>query len=257
MLFLQNKNISGILVKYLDQPQWPCSKIWNLISCGHLIEHLVGKNPENQLYCGQRCSSSLEPCSHARGHLHGRTQPPLPRPEPWDMEEKRKNPPRTPSLLPLLSARCRPAWPRQRRPTEPRHQDRTPPARVQGRSARCCPSHVARAPAPATFWPPSPPTSWPIKAPSEHTNEHAPLPASSQTSSFPPVLFRLTSPAPPASYWTWVAPPRSASVEQGDAGKWRRRAAGVFFAPRRQALLPLCRASPSNTRPCNAGELQP
>jgi hypothetical protein len=54
-----------------------------------------------------------------------------------------------------------------------------------------------------------------------------------------------------------VAPSRSASVGQADAGNWRRSAAGVFSAPRRQALLPLrASPSPSSSSLC-AGELPP
>jgi hypothetical protein len=51
---------------------------------------------------------------------------------------KRRTPPGPPLLSFFLSASCRPAWSRQRRPTEPHRQDRTPLAREQGRHARCC-----------------------------------------------------------------------------------------------------------------------
>jgi hypothetical protein len=51
--FQHNKNISGTLAEYLDNSNWNFSKIQNLNSCGHLIEHLVGKNPGNRFYCGQ------------------------------------------------------------------------------------------------------------------------------------------------------------------------------------------------------------
>jgi hypothetical protein len=113
------------------------------------------------------------------------------------MEEKRKNAPRTPSLLPLLSARRRPSGPRQCRPTVPRRRDQAPLAREQGCRARCCSSHVARAPAPATYWTSLPSLSWPIKTPAEPTNERTPLPASSQTPSLLPARSRSTWPAPP------------------------------------------------------------
>jgi hypothetical protein len=115
--------------------------------------------------------------------------------------------------------------------------------------------HIARAPAPVSFWTPSPPTLWPIKAPADQTNELAPLPATSQTPSLLSARSRSKQPATPVSHWTQAAPPRSTPVEQEDAGKWRRRAAGVFSAPHRWALLPLHRAPPSNTRHCTAGEL--
>jgi hypothetical protein len=114
------------------------------------------------------------------------------------MEEKRKNAPRTPSLLPLLPARHRPPWPRQSRPTAPRRRDQTPPAREQGHHARCCSSCVARAPAPASYWTPSPSTPWPIKTPSDQTNELTPLTARSRTPSLPPARSRSTQPSTPA-----------------------------------------------------------
>jgi hypothetical protein len=44
MLFLQNKNSSRTLVQYVDEPRWPFSKFQNSNSCGHLTEHLEGKN---------------------------------------------------------------------------------------------------------------------------------------------------------------------------------------------------------------------
>jgi hypothetical protein len=54
-----------------------------------------------------------------------------------------------------------------------------------------------------------------------------------------------------------AAPPRRAAAGREDAGIWRRSAAGVFSARRRQALLPLrASPSPSSSSPC-AGELQP
>jgi hypothetical protein len=99
--------------------------------------------------------------------------------------------------------------------------------------------------------------SWPIKAPSEHTIERTPSPASPQTPSLLPALSRSTSPAPPASYWTREAPPRSASVRQADAGNWRRSAAGVFSAPRRQVLLPLCASPSPSSSSLDAGEPSP
>jgi hypothetical protein len=184
-------------------------------------------------------------------------QPPLPRPRPCDMGGEGRSRPDPPFSVPLLSARRRPAWPRQRRPTMLRRRDQTPPARPQGRPARLCPCTSPDHPAPATYWTPLPPPSWPIKSPAEHTNERTPLPASSQTPSLPPVRSRSLQPSTPASYWTRVAPPRWAAAGRADAGKWRRSAAGVFSAPRRQALLPL-RASPSpSSSSLHAGGLPP
>jgi hypothetical protein len=164
---------------------------------------------------------------------------------------------RTPLSVPLLSARCRPSWPRQRRPTVPRRRDQAPPARPQGRRARYRQCTSPGPPAPATYWTPLPPPSWPIKSPAEHTSERTPLPASSQTPSLPPVCSRSLQPSTPVSYWTRVAPPRWAAAGRADAGKWRRSAAGVFSAPRRRVLLPL-RASPSpSSSSLHAGELLP
>jgi hypothetical protein len=68
----------------------------------------------------------------------------------------------TPLSVPLLSARCRPSWPRQRRPTVPRRRDQAPPARAQGRRARLCPCTSPEHPASATHWTPLSPPSWPI-----------------------------------------------------------------------------------------------
>jgi hypothetical protein len=143
-------------------------------------------------------------------------------------------------------------------PTHSTSSPRPNPSSMPPRPPRTASAmHVARTPAQATYWTPSPSASWPIKTPSEHTNELTPLPASPQTSSLPPVRSRSQQPSTPASYWTREAPPRSASVGQADAGKWRRSAAGVFSAPRRQALLPL-RASPSpSSSSLRAGELPP
>jgi hypothetical protein len=104
---------------------------------------------------------------------------------------------------------------------------------------------------------PSPSASWPIKTPAEPTNERTPLPASSQTPSLPPLRSHSQQPSTPASYWTREALPRSASVGQADAGKWRRSAAGVFFAPRRQALLPLRTSLSPSSSSLDAGELPP
>jgi hypothetical protein len=163
--------------------------------------------------------------------------------------------PDPPFSVPLPSARRRPSWPHHRLPTVPRRRDQTPPARPQGRRARLRPCTSSVHPAPATHWTPLSPPSWPIKAPSDHAVELTPLPASSQTPSLPPVRSRSLQPLTPASYWPREAPPRSASVGQADAGKWRRSAAGVFSTPRRQALLPL-RASPSSSS-LDAGELPP
>jgi hypothetical protein len=148
------------------------------------------KIQKNRLYCGQRCSSSLEPCSHARGHLRGRApaSPAPTRAVRHGGEEEEHT--QTPLSSPLLSARCRPAWARQSMPTVPRRRGSTPPARAQSRSARLCsrtsPDTPPRPPletlAPAPFWP--------IKSPSEHTSELTPAPASSQTSSLPLALSR-------------------------------------------------------------------
>jgi hypothetical protein len=88
-------------------------------------------------------------------------------------------------------------------------------------------------------------------------NQLAPSPATSQTPSLHPARSSSTTPAPPARYWTQAAPPRWAAAGRTDAGSWRRSAAGVFSARRRQALLPLrASPSPSSSSPC-AGELQP
>jgi hypothetical protein len=97
----------------------------------------------------------------------------------------------------------------------------------------------------------------PIKSPSEHTIEPTPSPATSQTTFLPSALSRSQLPSTPASSWTRVAPPRSATVGRTDGGKWRRSAAGTFSALRRQALLPL-RPSPSTSSSLlHAGELPP
>jgi hypothetical protein len=173
------------------------------------------------------------------------------------MEERRKKPPGPPFSVPLLSTRRRPSWPRQRRPIVPRRRDQAPPACPQACRARRCPCTSPDHPAPATHWAPLSPPSWPIKSPSDHAVDTTPLPATSQTPSLPPVRSRSLQPSTPASYWTREALPRPASVEQADAGKWRRSAAGVCSAPRRQALLPL-RASPSpSPSSLDAGELPP
>jgi hypothetical protein len=257
MIFSPNKNSSRTLVQYVDEPQWLFSKIWNSNSCGHLIEHVAGKIQRNRSYCELHCSRSPWACSHARGDPRGRAQPPLPWPEPWEVEEKKKTPPGPPLSVSLLSARRRPPWPRQTRPTAPHRRDQAPPAREQGRPTRCRSTHVARAPAPASYWTPSPSTPWVIKTPADQTNERTPLPATSQTPSLLPARSRSTWPAPPARYWTRKEPPRSTSVEQADAGNWRRSAAGAFFARCRRALLPL-RAPPSPlSSSLRAGELRP
>jgi hypothetical protein len=54
MIFLQNKNSFGILMNYLDNPRWQISNFQNLISCGHLTEHLVGGIRWNLNYCRWR-----------------------------------------------------------------------------------------------------------------------------------------------------------------------------------------------------------
>jgi hypothetical protein len=156
----------------------------------------------------------------------------------WEEKEEAA---RTPFSVPLLSARRRPAWPRQGRPTVLRRRDQTPPARPQGRRARLCPCTSPEHPAPATYWTPLPPPSWPIKSPAEHTNERTPLPASSQIPSLPPVRSRSLQPSTPASYWTRVAPPRWAA-----AGVPPESFPPLFVKPcflyarRRRRRLPLC-----------------
>jgi hypothetical protein len=215
------------------------------------------KIEKNRVYCEDHCCCPSQPCSHARGRRRGRAQPPLPRLEPWEVEGRRGTRPGPPLSVSSLSASSRPPWPRQSWPTALRGRDKSPPAREQGRRARCCSTRIARAPAPASYWTPSPPTLWPIKAPADQTNQLAPLPATSQTPSPLPARSRSTSPAPPARYWTRRAPPRSTSVKHAAAGNWWRRLAGVFSARRRQALLPL-RSPPSpSSSALHAGELRP
>jgi hypothetical protein len=215
------------------------------------------KSNEIEVYCELHCRRSSRPCSHARGHLRGRAQLPLPRPKPCDMGGNGGHRPDPPLFSFFLSASSRPPRPRQHRPTALRSRDNTPPAREQGRRARCRPCTSPAQPAPATHWAPLSPPLWPIKAPADQTNERAPLPATSQTTSPLPARSSSTSSALPARYWTRKVPPRSASVEQADAGNWWRSLAGVFSARRYQALLPL-RSPPSpSSSSLRAGELRP
>jgi hypothetical protein len=60
-----------------------------------------------------------------------------PSPDP-SLEKRREDEVCTQGPLPVIffSARCRPPCPRQSRPTAPRGQARTPPARPQGRRGR-------------------------------------------------------------------------------------------------------------------------
>jgi hypothetical protein len=57
--FQHNKNISGTLAEYLDNPNWNFSKIRNLISCGHYVKHLLSKNQTNQSNCLQQWLAAL------------------------------------------------------------------------------------------------------------------------------------------------------------------------------------------------------
>jgi hypothetical protein len=158
--------------------------------------------------------------------------------EKWREEEERAQDP------PLcLSSSC--TTPTAMTAPEPTHstpQPRpNPPAREQGRHARCCSTRVARAPAPVSYWVPSPSSLRPIKASADQTNQLAPLPATSQTPSPLPARSRLTSPSPPVRYWTRRAPLRSTSLEQADAGNWWRSLAGVFSARRLKLCFPYAR----------------
>jgi hypothetical protein len=155
---------------------------------------------------------------------------------------KKRNAPRTPLSASPLPARCRPPWLRQHRPTVLCSRDQSPPAHERGRRARCCSMRIARAPKPASFWTPSPPMLRPIKAPADQTNQLAPLPATSQTTPFLPARSSLTSPAPPAWYWTQEAPSTPTAIGATAGARWRSGAAAVDLLPRRQALLPLCHA---------------
>jgi hypothetical protein len=64
------------------------------------------------------------------------------------------------------------------------------------------------------------------------------------------------TPAPPARYWTWRAPPRSTTWEQAAAGNWRRSRAAVVSTPHRQVLLPLRTPPSPSSSSLLAGELR-
>jgi hypothetical protein len=174
--------------------------------------------------------------------LDGATVEPSPLcPDPSHGKRRRRggstrDPPLSSSQQP---ARHRPPCPRQHRPTALCGRDQNPPAREQGRCARCRSTHAPRAPEPVSFWPPLPSSLRPIKGTADQTNQLAPSPATSQTRSFHPARSSSSTPATPARYWTRRAPSRSTTPEQAAAGNRRRSFAGVFSAPRRRVLLPL------------------
>jgi hypothetical protein len=93
------------------------------------------KSNQNQFYCGCTVLVRSTPVAMLLGI--STVEPSFPSPDP-SREKGRKEEKRAqdPLPAPLLPARCRPPCPRQRRPTAPRGQADTFPARPRGRRAR-------------------------------------------------------------------------------------------------------------------------
>jgi hypothetical protein len=153
----------------------------------------------------------------------------------WKEEEDAA---RTPLSVPLLSARCRPSWPRQRRPTVPRRHDQAPPARPQGRRARLCsrtPPDIAPsmpletlAPAPSRAY--KPPRRRPEAA---HPHRHRfPL-------FFLPLSLGIVRALHESAAAFWRSP---ATVGHAAGARRRSRAAAAVLRHRRRPLLLLRRA---------------
>jgi hypothetical protein len=146
-------------------------------------------------------------------------------------EELRPGPPPRPSSSCTMDA----PEPTHSLPQPSQHPPSTPPRPP----CTVRPSHVARAPKPASSWTPAPSSLRPINTPADQTERLAPSPATPQTHSLRPACSSSTTPAPPARYWTWRAPPRSTTWEQAAAGNRRRSITAADSARRRRVLLPL------------------
>jgi hypothetical protein len=127
--------MTGYLGQYVDHPKWKISKIQISNSCGHFVEHWQKEIKPNRFYCGCTVLVRSTPVAMLLGISTVDSSAPSPDPS---LEKRREDEVCTQGPLPVIffPARCRPPCPRQSRPTAPRGQARTLPARERGRRGR-------------------------------------------------------------------------------------------------------------------------